>query len=98
MPRLIDANQIIAPDAKGTAWEGGEYWAYMCGIDSVMEKINSIPTVDAVLVVRCKDCKYRTKDTKFTRAGYCGRRGAGDSFVALPDGFCSYGERQEENV
>lgn len=53
------------------------------------------PTIDAVPVVRCRDCKYRTQETRWTRAGFCGRREAGNFFVAKPDGFCSYGERKE---
>jgi hypothetical protein len=47
-------------------------------------------------VVRCKDCKHRTEDTPYTRAGFCGRREAGNFWVAPPDGFCNYGERKEE--
>ena len=63
----------------------------------VVFDINDSPTVDAVPVVYCKDCKYRTKDTRWTRAGFCGRRGAGDCFAAPPEGYCSYGEREENN-
>ena len=54
------------------------------------------PAEDVVRVVRCRDCKYRTKDTRWTRAGYCGRRGAGDFYAAPPDGYCSYGETEEK--
>ena len=53
--------------------------------------INQFPTaVDAVPVVRCKDCKHMEID----RGGrFChvwgGYNGMGD------DGFCNYGERKE---
>ena len=59
----------------------------------VISEIKAIPTVDAVEVVRCKDCKHMDIEP-------CGRychvwgffNGAGD------DGFCNYGERREENA
>ncbi len=57
--------------------------------------ISNFPTEDVVPVVRCRDCKHRTKETRWTRAGFCGRRGAGDHFLAPPDGYCCYGEREE---
>lgn len=46
-------------------------------------------TVDAVPVVRCKDCKYNRGSKKCLNP---------DSFFAVPkdDDFCSYGERKEE--
>lgn len=49
-------------------------------------------TVDAVPVVRCKDCKnFRRNDENDP---YCAdRRGLSDP---EPDDFCSYGERREE--
>lgn len=45
--------------------------------------------VDAVPVVRCKDCKYNRGSKKCLNP---------DSFFAVPkdDDFCSYGERKEE--
>lgn len=51
--------------------------------------LNDMPTVDAVPVVRCKDCKYNRGSKKCLNP---------DSFFAVPkdDDFCSYGERKEE--
>lgn len=46
--------------------------------------IRTAPTIDAVPVVRCKDCKYWD-------GGDCYRLG-----LSLPDDFCSYGKREEE--
>ena len=42
--------------------------------------------VDAVPVVRCKDCKYRQEDTIFHKL-YC------DGREVVADGFCWKGER-----
>ena len=81
--RLIDADAFLERMSRTDRFFG------------VVYDINDAPTVDAVPVVRCKDCKYRTKDTRWTRAGFCGRRGAGDCFAAPPEGYCSYGEREE---
>lgn len=83
--RLIDADAFLERMSRTDRFFG------------VVYDINDAPTVDAVPVVRCKDCKYRTKDTRWTRAGFCGRRGAGDCFAAPPEGYCSYGEREENN-
>ena len=83
--RLIDADAFL------------ERMSHTDRFFGVVYDINDAPTVDAVSVVRCKDCKYRTKDTRWTRAGFCGRRGAGDCFAAPPEGYCSYGEREENN-
>ena len=62
------------------------------------------PEVDAVPVVRYKDCKYfghfgHTSlliDGKHVKAGWCNRRARYDEeYRMLPDDFCSYGERRE---
>ena len=50
----------------------------------VMTVIECAPTVDAVEVVRCKDCKS-------WKNGDCYRQE-----LTRPDDFCSYGERRKE--
>ena len=53
--------------------------------------VNAAPTVDAVPVVRCKDCKHRTE------FGNCGHpRQHGILSTAYPYDFCSYGTRKDE--
>ena len=59
------------------------------------------PSVDAVPVVRCKDCKYYRNhpnglcylhtEPKENERGY-----SGEAVCVEPDDFCSYGERREE--
>lgn len=51
--------------------------------------IQGMPTVDAVPVVRCKDCKYWRRDIDHTCKEH--------SLVSpmLADGFCSRGERKD---
>lgn len=55
-----------------------------------LEWINSAPTIDAVSVVRCKDCKWQTKDQY--DEPYCGFHSIG----IYADNFCSYGEREDK--
>ena len=53
-----------------------------------LDEIRHAPTVEAVPVVRCKDCKYRD-----------GTPGQPNILCAQmhEDDFCSYGERKEES-
>lgn len=48
------------------------------------------PTIDAVPVVRCKDCRYMTMKWKFRNCNVWGRLN-----VYGEEGFCHYGERKE---
>lgn len=54
--------------------------------------VQDAPTVDAVEVVRCKDCKHmiiKPFNARFCCV-WCDYNGMGD------EGFCNYGERREE--
>ena len=57
--------------------------------EDVIMMIKTAPTIDAVPVTRCKDCKYMIQ---WADVRYCtvwdGVNGMGD------DGFCNYGERR----
>lgn len=70
----------------------------------VLREVSDAPTVDAVVVTRCKDCKHfkdygKTSlriDGKNIKAGWCHRRARYDEEYRMPpDGFCSYGERKD---
>ena len=54
--RLIDANELLRHNRKMSGSDfGGEFWD-----EAVLASdIKNAPTVDAVEVVRCKDCKHR---------------------------------------
>ena len=54
--------------------------------------LREAPTVDAVEVVRCKDCKYRFKNNGHSRVG-CPIVDA--NIWMDDDDFCSHGERKE---
>ena len=58
--------------------------------------LKQIPTVDAVEVVRCKDCKYYQTDTLYCRTnnnGYC----INDEIIKPKNHYCGYGVRKGDN-
>lgn len=81
--RLIDADKL----------ERQEYWGNERCFEYVdAEDIDNAPTVDAVPVVRCRDCKhYEIHKPKVLEN--CERNGY--IIPMKPDDFCSYGERKD---
>ena len=62
--------------------------------DIVQRKIEEAPTVDAVEVVRCKNCKWSTKNTMSKVVPlFCEL----EENAVFCDDYCSYGERKENN-
>ena len=55
--------------------------------------INQLPAVDAVEVVRCRNCKYGDWDSKSDDAMVCMR--TKDGFWRSGNDFCSYGKRKD---
>ena len=60
----------------------------------VLRAIESAPTVDAVEVVRCKDCKHFKPGLGAEGIKFCKRDKLGRSVFMRNDDFCSYGERK----
>lgn len=58
-----------------------------------LDEIRRAPTVDAVVVTRCKDCKYLVNAT-VNANGFliCDI----SDMEITPDDFCSYGERRDK--
>ena len=76
-----------------TDWEYG----YTCGIERAESEIECAPTIDAVPVIRCKDCKHMVEHKGY---GYLGESAYTcesnmDGWI-LPDSYCSMAERKEE--
>lgn len=59
------------------------------------EYIEAAPTIDAVPVVRCKDCSY-WKTAKVNAKGFLICPASGMEITE--DDYCSYGERKEDNA
>lgn len=62
----------------------------LCG---TMLWVNEAPTIDAVPVVRCKDCKHNNESRAIGESGmWCDYWGIDPD----PDDFCRWGERISE--
>ena len=93
MARLIDADKLIDFIDVGHLRHSGE----LCYSETnVANLLLHAPTVDAVEIVRCKDCKHYKPQKKSAhwenRANYCNRI---VTIKVQPYDFCSYGERKE---
>lgn len=91
MARLIDANVVLAKKfTTGLSDASGNYYG---NADVVFaDDIENAPTVDAVEVVRCKDCQKCLIDNSKMELHLCMKRPSFPARVKL-DGFCSDGER-----
>ena len=79
--RLIDADAFLERMSRTDRFFG------------VVYDINDAPTVDAVAVVRCRECKY-AKNAKVNKKGF--RICPASHMEIVDDDFCSYGERKEK--
>ena len=59
----------------------------------IEEWLNSAPTIDAVPVMRCRDCKFGDWDSEPNDAMVCMR--TKDGFWRSGNDFCSFGERKK---
>ena len=69
-------------------------------IDAIIDEIDNAPDVDAVEVVRCKDCvNWEAAIGSEEAIGYCEleRNVHGTSGCWYLDDFCSYGERKDND-
>jgi hypothetical protein len=64
------------------------------GAEGAMYAIEDVPTADVVKVVRCKDCKYFTKEM-IADSLECICKSIQGMVDPSPDFYCSYGERKE---
>ena len=62
-------------------------------ICDLLNSLQQMEVVDAVPVVRCKDCKFGDWDSEPNDAMVCMR--TKDGFWRSGNDFCSYGERKE---
>ena len=89
--RLIDTDELGAGRCSKDVLPA----AYCAGWNGLLGLIEKAPTIDAVVVTRCKDCKYSCKDENGrTCEGYWYEL----SEYAVPvkdDAFCSYGKPRE---
>ena len=95
--RLIDADRLNKPiyaeedNITGSGMSYDEICGYNDGIDIAWNKIDQAPTIDAVPVVRCKDC-IRRYDTD--ECPMCFLSEGQYYEFTRDDGFCDRGERK----
>lgn len=82
--KLIDADALLNRMQKDPLFDLVEIY----GVSGVIE---AEPTVDAVPVIRCNDCKYAYKAFN----SYTCQR-VFHPFTIEDDGFCSWAERKEK--
>ena len=63
---------------------------------AMFRRLKNAPAVDAVEVVRCKDCKHRRNDEDYASGHYCVKRPSNGGYFCEDNDFCSYGERRSE--
>ena len=91
--RLIDADKLLEiykkwiPQLLSEEDEGDRR-----GVETCIMVLEDMQTVDAVPVVRCRECKYRgTDDCIFHIKGEPADE---ELLLKLDNDFCSYGERK----
>lgn len=97
MTRLIDADALL-PMMKYTTTDSEiGVFPIKIGFNTIAKVIDNTPTIDAVPVVRCKNCKYFTRDTitgvTIPGTEYC--IFTMNNRIEEND-FCSRAERKEE--
>ena len=90
--RLIDADKFYIawfdPNGQRLKIKDVDGFPIMVSLEDLQKSIKAQPLIDAVPVVRCKDCKH-----------YCSNGVCWEINEALPtavedDGYCSHGEQK----
>ena len=84
MARLIDADELLKH--KGNCYDENGHLLYGVGTGTILK----MPTVDAVPVVRCMECRYSYDSV----GGLCCSHGVCVDCVVPEDFFCRYGKRK----
>lgn len=83
--KALNKVYTIDPIGEHEKWE--VWYAIFNERTAFMHDIADAPTIDAVYVVRCKDCKYN--------------QGSACDYSAVwtrPNGFCQWGERKDDKT
>ena len=87
MARLIDADTIFNNELLLVSDKAYD------AVHAVIERINNAPTVDAVEVVRCKDCRF-FEDEDYYGNCYCEEWGN----ITNANGYCHDAERRTDET
>lgn len=94
--RLIDADKMKYSIEKQVElirlFDNDELTEYAEIIaNGILQELDNVPTVDAVEVIRCKDCKRFDPDTGLIGLGICEIYEG----VTAEYGFCHHGKRKD---
>ena len=90
MADLIDRDALLADIAATVVFSGRTAInAGIHGANKIIDRIKAAPTVEAVEVVRCRDCKHYDGKWLCKISGVPSRK---------PCDFCSHGERKDGDV
>ena len=97
MPKLIDGDALISrieeEQCKGCPHDSKGNCPPRCALVDIRKKVHELPTIDAVEVVRCKDCRFFVQDDE--ENGYCDPSiWAQSAFRTIYD-FCSKGLKRD---
>jgi hypothetical protein len=95
--RLIDADALLKEVDRihKEHYENSNYQFIHDFFLAMFRKIRKQPTIDAVPVVRCKDCDWYREDGSICVNPKCGKSWYG---CRVPEQhFCSYGERRSDD-
>lgn len=93
--RLIDGDELIVKlyQDQPMDWTGSDAEVQeLNDWELFRNMVDNAPTVDAKIVVRCKDCKYSYEDIDGLTCVY----GPCVDCTVPEDFYCKYGERKEE--
>ena len=88
MARLIDADALKTKAIRCETFKLYDAPVFLKAVGT--KEIDKAPTIDAVPVVRCKDCKWLYDEMD----DYCCRSHRGLVRIC-ENSFCSYGERKD---
>ena len=101
MPQYIDADALIKlmnEKHKHLVDENGWYDHYTSGYEDAITDVEEAPIVDAVPVIRCRDCKHWQTDWACNggknKAYYCVML----DLVSSSGFYCFHGKRRENNA
>lgn len=80
--KIIDAEKLIRSLSSVCVTDDSIGMGIKMGLNHAIQTINDTPSVDAVKVVRCKECRFYNNDGE-----YCGMWGE----VRHPEHFCDEG-------
>lgn len=83
--RLIDADALKRRIIHKLVISDALY--LLPGEKAIYEEIEKTPSIDAVPVIRCKDCKHRYIKNDVWTCPF--------GLMSGPDGYCSWAERKE---